>query len=250
MPGITASVPEDALFAQIETALSLTTRGRAFLDDYVQRRRAVETQNLLGAVARLEGRLADATTRLDFDRLRAEFADMAAIIRSAKGEKGSTTETVVVADARRSSAAVLDAAEQIQDTAWTMREGGFDAMLCDRLDRLATDIYRDCLHHAATIGGSERAIEAMGEIERRIVRLTRELSGRGNSASSPLDEPRPVLSDGDLDFVESASDPTRASLPAPVSEATAPDAAVQAAAATELDKLAALSTRDRLMRFT
>lgn len=234
MPGTHASESEEALFAEIEAALSGSAAGRAFLADHARRSRVADTAMLLAAVASLEARVTQGSGGPDIARLRGELAEMADIVRVVREGAAEPAPDPM--------AAIREAAEQIQDTAWTLRERGFESSLCDTLDRLTTDISQACADREMALRGSERIGATLAVLQTRIAALDRVAAGRAAHAAQPLDEPAAILSDGDLDFVAAPGDDP---------EDGSADPLVSAAVlGAELERFEALGTRERLLLFT
>lgn len=161
-----------SVFEQIEDALGATAPGRAFLAECERRARAQETGLLLDAVARLERRGSPAT--IDSEELRSLIGQLELAIRDARlaltgslaparERRASVEPPTVVTFGRETTTAIAESAEAIQDTAWRMREAGFDATLCDRLEAQISNIYAACRRQ-------ERMLDGLGTIERTIGR--------------------------------------------------------------------------------
>src|SRR5215470_7916075 len=71
---------------------------------------------------------------------------------------------------RAEIAAIKAAAEQIQEIAWTLREQGFEADVCDVLDAKATEVYTTCSFQDLT-----------GQRTRKVIQVLRYLEGRINA---------------------------------------------------------------------
>src|SRR5215470_15024687 len=71
---------------------------------------------------------------------------------------------------RAEIAAIKAAAEQIQEIAWTLREQGFEADVCDLLDAKATEVYTACSFQDLT-----------GQRTRKVTGVLRYLEGRINA---------------------------------------------------------------------
>lgn len=205
-----APAPGEQRYREIERALAGSALGRGFLAEFARRSRAVETRLLLDAIAGLERRVVHGAPRPDRPHLEAEIAALADHLRQVRGEiagdagtpdgaAGAETPGGLVRAAERAAAAVLDAAERIQETAWEMRESGFDPARCDELDDRATEIYGASSRQESCLRGLARLAELVDGIESRLGRLagSRDPDPRGRP---PLD-PQPKLSAKDIDFV-------------------------------------------------
>lgn len=216
--------PERA-YREIETSLAATAFGRGFLAEIARRGRQADTRALLDAVAGLERRASDGARGGDEGRLQAEFDGLAEEVRQVRAEivgPGRVAADGLGRPAERAACVVQDATEEIQDTAWRMREAGFDPALCDLLDRRAGEIHETCTRHARTAQGLDRLLRAFARIEQRL--------GRPAAAGELADE--------------------APATPAPSPGIAPDDDAARALARAELDRFAALDIRDRLRLFT
>jgi hypothetical protein len=73
-------------FEAIEDAVMETERGRWFLAEFIRRRRAEDTERILAAISRLEGRAAradaaEARARLEADRAAVILSELASLLR-------------------------------------------------------------------------------------------------------------------------------------------------------------------------
>lgn len=126
----------------IAAAVMETARGRWFLAEYARRNRQSDTEMVLSAIARLERLCTVPATAADTNSDLSETARAIAELRGdldRAGVAGSSARLSV--RIHETAAGILDAAEAIQEIAWTLRENGTAAELCDRLDRRATEIY-------------------------------------------------------------------------------------------------------------
>src|SRR5215470_8965034 len=69
---------------------------------------------------------------------------------------------------RAEIAAIKAAAEQIQEIAWTLREQGFEADVCDVLDAKATEVYTTCSFQDLTGQRTRKVIQVLRYLEARI----------------------------------------------------------------------------------
>ena len=74
----------------------------------------------------------------------------------------------IVQATEKATSEVLEAAEEIQEVAWTLREQGTDIALCDKIDQRATDIYTACSFQDITGQRTEKVVKALRFIEQRI----------------------------------------------------------------------------------
>jgi len=126
----------------IAAAVVETARGRWFLAEYARRNRQADTETVLSAIARLERLCTVPTTMLGQGADLSETARTIAELRDDLDRAGvGGASARLSARIQETAAGILDAAEAIQEIAWTLREGGAEPELCDRLDRRATEIY-------------------------------------------------------------------------------------------------------------
>lgn len=260
-------------YREIETALAGTVRGRRFLSEFARRSRRADTQALLDAIAALERHVAASGPRDDTAPLRLDPKPLLDEIRHAQAEiagsaggdparPGHQPGEGLLRASQRATTAIRDGTEQIQETAWTMRESGFDPALCDMLDQRAAEIYRNCADHDRCSGSLKRNLELFARLEQRLGSLTA-IDGPDTRAGPPPDLGERSLRD-DTDPVPGGSDQR---LPAP--DALGPDtvesgrgklsppgaeprdvAAARERALAELARFEALDIRDKLRLFT
>lgn len=174
---VSALTDED--YESIAAAVAETARGRWFLAEFARRNRTADTSMLLAAIHRLETRLGGEKPMQQIERVRADLVEMAGTIAQLKHEiaadgNGSRLEQATEAldaVARTTEAAtssILEAAEQIQEMAWTLREAGADAPLCDLLDRRAGDIYTACTFQDLTAQRTRKVVQTLRFLEGRI----------------------------------------------------------------------------------
>jgi hypothetical protein len=173
----------DSDYETIAGAVEETVRGRWFLAEHARRMRQADTRLVLDAIARLEHAIADRAGGAGLERMRADIVDMAeAIARTKteiaaiKPEGGDPSQIVratdeldaVVAVTERATSDILNAAEQIQEIAWTLRERGTDPAACDRIDALTTETYTACSFQDITGQRTRKVIDALHFLERRL----------------------------------------------------------------------------------
>lgn len=171
-------------YARLEALLLASPRGRWFLAEYLRRNRSAETDMLLEALARIE----HAVTRPVIKHgapghVFAELVEMSEAIARTRREIAqirppyqfdrqlvSATEELdhIVEATEKATSDILQAAEEIQEVAWTLREKGSEVALCDKLDGRATDIYTACSFQDITGQRTEKVVKALRFIEQRI----------------------------------------------------------------------------------
>lgn len=129
-------------YDMIAAAVMETARGRWFLAEYARRNRQADTEIVLAAIARLEQLCTVPAAGADPDLGLAETARTIAELRDdldRAGIAGSSARLAV--RIHEAASGITEAAEAIQEIAWTLREAGSAPEFCDRLDRRATEIY-------------------------------------------------------------------------------------------------------------
>lgn len=169
-------------YEAIEAALMESARGRWFLDEYARRNRGVDTQILLDAIGKLESAVTGSGQHKGEDRIRSELIEMSeaisrtrreiAAIKPPQAESQLMTATEelgsIVEATEKATSDVLEAAEEIQETAWQLREKGVDEAACDRLDQRATDIYTACSFQDITGQRTGKVVEVLRFLEKRV----------------------------------------------------------------------------------
>jgi chemotaxis protein CheZ len=171
-------------YASLEALLKASPRGRWFLAEYARRNRTAETELLLEALARIERAVTKPAGRPGVPgNVFAELVDMSDAIARTRREIAqirpphqfdrqlvdATVELDHIVDAtEKATSDILEAAEEMQEVAWTLREKGIDAALCDKIDQRATDIYTACSFQDITGQRTEKVVKALRFIEQRI----------------------------------------------------------------------------------
>lgn len=184
MPQVPAVSPLcEADYEAIESAVVETARGRWFLAEYARRNRHADTTTLLAALDRIESVIRGEQAAQSADRFRFDLIEMAKAISRTKaeiaaikpdsahsGKFGEASEELdsIVLSTESATSDILAAAEQIQEAAWTLREQGIDAALCDLLDARATDVYTACSFQDLTGQRTKKVIGVLRYLEGRI----------------------------------------------------------------------------------
>ena len=170
-------------FVTIESAVMETIRGRWFLKEYARRHRHADTEQVLAAIDKLARRMAQPSADADMDRIRMDLKEMAEAISTTRHEiaaispdSGSESQILmasgeldsIVSETEQATSGILEAAEQVQEAAWIMREDGVNPDMCDTLDGLATRIYTACSFQDITGQRTGKVIEALQSLEQRI----------------------------------------------------------------------------------
>ncbi len=181
----------------IADAVMETARGRWFLAEFAKRNRNADTDMLLSAIKRLEGSVGGDSAHPQIERVRFDLVEMAKTIAQLKIEVASgddqsqfvqATEALdaVVKTTETATSSILESAEQIQEMAWTLREGGADIAVCDVLDRRAADIYTACAFQDLTAQRTQKVVRTLRFLEGRINALVDAWSSDKPMASSGL----------------------------------------------------------------
>ncbi|MGH7123876.1 MAG: hypothetical protein ACREFI_05850, partial [Stellaceae bacterium] len=172
-------------YAALESLLRASPRGRWFLDEFARRNRSAETDLLLEAIARIERAMLkqQQPRHAAPSNVFAELVDMSEAIARTRREIAqikpphqfdkqllSATEELdhIVGATEKATSDILEAAEEIQEVAWILREKGTDIELCDKIDQRATDIYTACSFQDITGQRTEKVVKALRFIEQRI----------------------------------------------------------------------------------
>ena len=225
-------------YAKIEQALLETPRGRWFLAQYARRNRGADTQMLLEAITKLEfavlgsqGQQGPCVMLSELLELREAIArtrrEVAALKLPDQPESQlvSATEELdqIVEVTEKATFEILQAAEEIQEVAWMLRERGVDAGFCDRLDHRATNIYTACSFQDITGQRTEKVVKVLRVVEQRLntmieiwggdtgVRSEGLRTSQRDGEAAPLNAPRPEgagLRQADVDAMLDAPPPS------------------------------------------
>jgi chemotaxis regulatin CheY-phosphate phosphatase CheZ len=162
-----------------------TARGRWFLAEYARRNRHADTAMLLKALDRIEAAIGGERSVEPVERIRFDLVEMSKAIARTKtdiasmkpdadhhGKFGEASEELdsVVQQTEAATSDILACAERIQEMAWTLREQGLEAEVCDLLDAQATEVYTACSFQDLT-----------GQRTRKVIGVLRYLEGRINA---------------------------------------------------------------------
>src|SRR3990172_3691598 len=170
---------DQSRYDAIEATLMKSRWGRAFLAEYARRNPAVDTEMLLDAIARLEHIGRRPQNERDNEGVWGELIEMSEAIARMRREIASikppsqiiaaTVELEhVVSATEQATSDILQAAEDVQEVAWTLREKGVEADACEALDRRATDIYTACSFQDITGQRMEKVVKVLHFIEQRL----------------------------------------------------------------------------------
>ncbi len=182
------TVRDTTEYGIILSAVRETARGRWFLHEYARKNRHADTETVLEAIEKLSRQTRNIGNGIDTDHIRLELKEMAETIASTKHEivtirsdmeldeqklKASCELDSIVAATEKATSEILEAAEQVQETAWTMREEEIDEKSCEKLDALATDIYTACSFQDITGQRTDKVIKVLQYLENRINAMSR-----------------------------------------------------------------------------
>lgn len=209
----------------IAAAVMETARGRWFLAEYARRNRQADTEMVLSAIARLERLCTVPAASAEFSPELSETARAIAELHDDLDRSGvSGTSSRLSARIQEAASGILDAAEAIQEIAWTLREDGAAPELCDRLDRRATEIHGTTTIIEAGANQIEKVADTIAMLDASL-RDTAEGSTAflldtpppapiTSAAPQPPMSTKPATDPGDIDVVEASTQQR-----APLSEA-------------------------------
>jgi hypothetical protein len=165
-----------AEYAAIESLLLGSLRGRWFLSEHARRNRAADTGMLLQAITQLEMAVLRPSRREQqllshLIAMRQAIADMRLEMAGSVPPDGPATGCDiddVVSAAEATKAEMLEAAEEIQDAAWTLREKGTGQDVYETLDRGAAGIYRACAAQHLTARQLKAMAKAFRIVDQRL----------------------------------------------------------------------------------
>lgn len=170
-------------YEAIESALMESARGRWFLAEFGRRNKAADTHVLLEAITKLESAVLRPRGAANADLIRRDLIEMSEAISRTRQEIAAikspdeqesqlitATEELdaIVASTEKATSDILEAAEDIQETAWLLRESGTEDEACDRLDHRATDIYTACSFQDITGQRTQKVVHALHFLESRV----------------------------------------------------------------------------------
>ncbi len=163
-----------------------SVRGRWFLAEFSKRNRSADTNMLLDAISKLEATVLkpnaeqpDAAIRRDLiemaeaiSRTRKEIAAMGTAEQEDSKFTSATEELdAIVESTEKATSDILEAAEDVQELAWLLREKGTDDEACDRLDARATDIYTACSFQDLTGQRTSKVVKTLRFLEKRVTSM-------------------------------------------------------------------------------
>jgi len=174
----------EAEYHTLEQTLMESDRGRRFLKEFLNRHKTPETTEILGAIQRLEKVVTRQRKVPDLDKIRLDIADMHEAIERTKSEIANIKQEggddgnrfvdasheldAIVTQTEGATQSILEAAEQIQETAWVLRENGADDSTCDDIDAKATEIFMACSFQDLTGQRTNKVVQVLRYLESRI----------------------------------------------------------------------------------
>jgi len=173
----------DAEYHTLEQTLMESDRGRRFLKEFLKRNQTPETTEILGAIQRLEKVVTRQRKVPDLDQIRLDIADMHEAIERTKAEIANIKDEgdesnrfvdasheldAIVTQTEGATQSILEAAEQIQEQAWVLRENGADNAACDDIDAKATEIFMACSFQDLTGQRTNKVVQVLRYLESRI----------------------------------------------------------------------------------
>jgi hypothetical protein len=128
----------DAEYRTIEAALLESARGRWFLSEHGRRARRLDSALLEDAIGRLQKSLRDPPALLG--QLQVEIEAIRTGLEATRTELLSRAPTPAEADGQQSQA-ILKAAEDIHELAWSLQANPFDPQGCEQIARNAGKLY-------------------------------------------------------------------------------------------------------------
>ncbi|WP_269581078.1 protein phosphatase CheZ [Roseibium sp. Sym1] len=173
----------EAEYQTLEQTLMESDRGRRFLREFLNRNKTPETTEILGAIHRLEKVVTRQRKVPDLDKIRLDIADMHEAIERTKAEIANIKQEgdesnrfvdasheldAIVTQTEGATQSILEAAEQIQEKAWVLRENGADDATCDDIDAKATEIFMACSFQDLTGQRTNKVVQVLRYLESRI----------------------------------------------------------------------------------
>ncbi len=170
-------------YEAIEQAMMETERGRWFLSQFAEKNRRKDTQVVLEAISKLESTVSTTRSQPEAERIKMDLVEMSQAISRTRNEIANlklpehdggnlldATEELdsIVSTTERATNKILQAAEDIQETAWTIREDGSFEAPCARIDTDVTDIYTACSFQDITGQRTQKVVHILRYLEARI----------------------------------------------------------------------------------
>lgn len=163
--------PAEGEYDLICATVAESTRGRWFLDEYARRNRHADTVLVLAAIERIEDMIRGERDQQVYQSFRGDLLDMAKVIAQTRAEVAAIepeAPTPATPPAALASRDIFAAAERLQDVAWTMRERGLDARICQQIESLASSILLASSLRNPDDHRTQKLGEVLHYLERRI----------------------------------------------------------------------------------
>lgn len=185
-------------YRALETVLTQTERGRAFLCEYLTRNGAgnapvdeqklpasSDTARILSAISDLHEAIREQQSQPSVAHVRMDILEMARAIRRTRAEiaalrtqgnydqltAASEEMDAIVNSTEKATTDILQSAERIQEVAWQLRESGAEDDLCEVIDNCATDIYTACSFQDLTGQRTTKVVRVLQYLEARITSM-------------------------------------------------------------------------------
>ncbi len=217
----------------IEAAVSGSDRGRWFLQEFAKRNRVSDTQTVMSAIEKLHTAVSTSlkqpiappdVSHMIVETIRNDLMEMAHHIAETHHEIASIGFAdsnpqhaalvsgeldAIVQSIELATSEILESAEEIQEIAWTMREGGLAVETCDAIDTRSTKIYLACSFQDLTAQRATKVINTIRFLGNRInkmIGVLQGVEGFGIADSYELNIPpprqvQPSLEQHNIDFV-------------------------------------------------
>ncbi len=170
-------------YEAIEQAMMETARGRWFLAQFAEKSRGKDTKIVLDAISKLESAINQPRSLPEAERIKKDLVEMSVAIERTRNEiaslklpdsdndslLGATEELdAIVIATEKATHQILQAAEDIQETAWNINEDGTHDAPCARIDNDVTDIYTACSFQDITGQRTQKVVQILRFLESRI----------------------------------------------------------------------------------
>jgi len=169
-------------YQSILDAVMETSRGRWFIEEFKNRNRSADTNELLTAINTLKAVENDEATptvnvlRRELQEMSATISQTRSAVASIKPEEAgdnrimAATEELdaIVSATERATSEILTGAERIQEVTEKLREEKADEDLCDEIESHATAIFMACSFQDITGQRTTRVVQVLKYLERRV----------------------------------------------------------------------------------
>jgi len=169
-------------YQSILEAVMETSRGRWFIEEFKNRNRTADTNELLAAINTLKTAENDETSptvnvlRRELQEMSATISQTRSAVASIKPEEAgdnrimAATEELdaIVSATERATSEILTGAERIQEVTEKLREEKADEDLCDEIESHATAIFMACSFQDITGQRTTRVVQVLKYLERRV----------------------------------------------------------------------------------